>query len=223
MTFSIRIGLGGAVLCLAATQMFGVQFVSAGSKSATELAAALAARPDPVSGAKSFETCAACHGSDGAGERGGAVPAIAGQHFRVVVKQLVDFRHDRRWDVRMEHFADQHHLKGAQDIADVAAYVSELPRVWPVMTGTGEFLRRGASVYLARCAGCHGTSGAGNDTTRMPRVAGQHQAYLVRQLQDAADGRRPNMSGSHAAMVRSMSFAEIQGVADYLARIQPRQ
>jgi cytochrome c553 len=57
---------------------------------------------------------------------------------------------------------------------------------------------------------------------KMPRIGGQHYAYTVRQLQDAADGRRPNMSATHRERVRKMSFEEIQGVADYLARIKPR-
>jgi hypothetical protein len=30
------------------------------------------------------------------------------------------------------------------------------------------------------------------------------------------------MTSTHTAMVRGMSFDEIQGVADYLARIKPR-
>ena len=56
----------------------------------------------------------------------GSVPAIAGQHFPVVVHELVDYRHGRRWDMRMEHFTEQHSLNGVQDMADVAAFISQM-------------------------------------------------------------------------------------------------
>ena len=39
-----------------------------------------------------------------------STPRIAGQHYSVLLKQLVDFRHGKRWDFRMEERADQHHL-----------------------------------------------------------------------------------------------------------------
>jgi cytochrome c553 len=58
--------------------------------------------------------------------RDGGVPRIAGQHISVLAKQLADYRHDRRWDIRMEHFADRHHLVDAQAIADVTAYIHQL-------------------------------------------------------------------------------------------------
>jgi cytochrome c553 len=42
------------------------------------------------------------------------------------------------------------------------------------------------------CAGCHGAQGEGNATEGAPRIAGQPQAYLERQLGAFADGRRHN-------------------------------
>ena len=40
------------------------------------------------------------------------------------------------------------------------------------------------------CAHCHGDRGEGNTTNTTPRIAGQPQAYLERQLAAFADGRR---------------------------------
>src|SRR5881396_2603261 len=82
-----------------------------------ELGEVLRSKADPVHGAQLFAQCMACHGSDGGGEVTGAVPRIAGQHYRVLVKQLVDFRYGKRWDFRMEGMADRHHLPGPKDIA----------------------------------------------------------------------------------------------------------
>lgn len=182
---------------------------------------ALRATPDLERGARHYATCASCHGANGDGVSDGTVPAIAGQHFRVVVRQLVDFRHDRRWDIRMEHFADRHHLDGAQAVADVAAYVSTLERAKPASYGDGESVRHGASVYFGRCAGCHGASGQGSAERLVPRLAGQHYQYLMRQLYDAVDGRRPNMGGDHARLLRPLERRDIVGVSDYLSRMIP--
>ena len=42
------------------------------------------------------------------------------------------------------------------------------------------------------CAACHGASGEGNPQLGAPRIAGQPQSYLERQLAAYADGRRDN-------------------------------
>lgn len=43
------------------------------------------------------------------------------------------------------------------------------------------------------CAGCHGMSGEGRPQSGYPRIAGQPPAYLERQLEAYADGRRQSM------------------------------
>ena len=91
-----------------------------------ELAEVKRSTPDLDHGAELFDTCAACHGPDGGGTSDGQVPRIGSQHLSVLWKQLTDYRHDRRWDLRMEHFADRHHLSDAQAIADVGTYIHQL-------------------------------------------------------------------------------------------------
>ena len=56
--------------------------------------------PDLAHGAELYQTCAACHGPDGRGTEDGEIPAIAGQHGSVLLKQLTDFRHEQRWNER---------------------------------------------------------------------------------------------------------------------------
>src|SRR6185503_15311894 len=90
----------------------------------SEFRAAARLTPDRLRGADLFRVCAACHGAEGRGTSDGSIPAIAGQHGSVILKQIVDFRHDRRWDERMQHFTDSHHLATTQDVTDVAAYVA---------------------------------------------------------------------------------------------------
>ena len=179
--------------------------------------------PNLQRGAELYETCAACHGPDGRGTDDGEIPAIAGQHGSVLLKQLTDFRHEQRWNERMQNFTDSHHLPGAQELTDVAAYVAQLPRFPPSAKGIGDGrdLGEGASVYFRSCERCHGPLGQGNLLLNRPRLAGQHYAYLLRQLQETAENRRPGMGRAHVDMLKQVSPEEMRGVADYLSRVSP--
>ena len=180
-------------------------------------------QPNLEHGADLFATCASCHGSDGRGTTDGEIPAIAGQHGSVLLKQLTDFRNEQRWNERMQHFTDRHHLTGAQEVTDVAAYVASLPRFPRTSTGIGDgtSLSEGASVYFQKCEQCHGPLGQGDLLMRRPRLAGQHYLYLLRQLQETAADGRPGMDKAHVTMLRSMSPKQMRGVADYLSRLSP--
>lgn len=190
-----------------------------GSIPQQEYAQVVRSKPDVVHGEALFETCAACHGPRGAGVADGTVPAIAGQHFHVIARQLVDYRHDKRWDLRMNHFTDQHHLGGAQDIADVATFVSQLTVTKAPDHGSGEYLQHGAEVYAHLCASCHGAAGEGDDNEGYPQLSGQHYDYLLRQMHDALDGRRPGFPPDHVRLLQSIERDDLSGVADYLSRL----
>jgi cytochrome c553 len=194
---------------------------SAAENAASELESVFRRTPDLERGRQLFETCAACHGDVGRGADDGSVPAIAGQHFRVIAKQLVDFRHGRRWDIRMEHFVDQHRLRGPQELADLAYYVSGLERTSQPGRSSPELLGRGARIYFDRCESCHGPIGEGDNARMIPRLAGQNSDYLLRQFYDAVDGRRPNMRGQHARRLEKLERDDLLGVADYLSRLMP--
>ena len=194
------------------------QSVRAASATLQDFAEAVRSQPNLDHGATLFRECGMCHGSSGGGAEDGSVPRIAGQHFNVLVRQLVDYRHNQRWDIRMEHYAGRRLLTDSQSIADVAGYVSQLSRDQPRKVGDGELVKRGAAVFAARCASCHGPSGEGNDSAVIPRVAGQHYDYLLRQMYDAVDGRRPNFSRAHVRLLAKLERDDLVGVADFLAR-----
>jgi cytochrome c553 len=180
-----------------------------------EYAEVLRSKPDPAHGAVRYAICAACHGAEGAGVADGSVPAIAAQRFRVIVRELVDFRHDRRWHTQMEHFADEHNLGDAQSLADVARYISALKPVAGAGTGNGAAVNTGAMLYARACASCH-------DRSPYPKLAGQHYEYLLRQMDDAATGRRSNFAPEHVRLLQRIGRDESAAVADYLSRSAPR-
>ncbi len=189
------------------------------SSAQQEYQQAVHSRPDLAHGEELFRDCAGCHGTQGGGdEESGDVPRIAGQHFTVLVRQLVDYRHETRWDIRMEHYAGRLLLSDPQSIADVAGYASQLARVGPREVGDGTQVERGKKVYAARCASCHGAQGEGDGAKVIPRLAGQHYDYLLRQMYDAVDGRRPNFSSAHIRLLAKLDRDDLVGVADFLAR-----
>ncbi len=155
--------------------------------------------PDLKHGAALFSTCAACHQADGCGTDDASVPAIAGQHVSVLVKQLVDFRADRRWDERMQNFASRHTLTGPQDLLDVASYIESLPR-WPPLEGgigDGAALQLGASVYFRQCESCHGPLGRGRTAPHAPTARGP--ALRVSSASARRDCRRPTTGYGRSA------------------------
>jgi cytochrome c553 len=204
------------VVCLAAVPALA----AAASPAARDLAQARRAQPDAEHGAALFAQCIACHGGIGAGHANGETPRIAGQHYTVLLKQLVDFRHGKRWDFRMEEHAKKHFLDTPQDIADVAAYASQLEGGERRGIGDGSSSTEGARIFGARCASCHGPSGAGDAEQGVPRLGGQHYAYLVRQMYDAVDGRRPSLQLVHPRKIEPLDFEQVRAVADYLSRIE---
>lgn len=181
---------------------------------------AVALKPDSEHGREVFAKCAVCHGPNGEGTTNGSIPRIAGQHYRVLVRQVADFRNGTRWDMRMEGVATSHEIiPGLQDVADVAFYVSTLSRDGARGVGDGQYVERGAAIYKSSCASCHGEQGQGDDGKGIPRLSGQHAAYIARQIYDAIDNRRPVLTRTHRKLFVPFDFAEVLGLSDYLARL----
>ena len=192
---------------------------AAASKAQREYFDSLAAKPDTERGAELFRNCVSCHGTGGLGRLDGTVPRIAGQYYRVLVRQLIDFRHGKRWDYRMEEVAsDRHALVKPQDIADVAAYVAGLQEDAVSGLGDGTQLERAAAIYASNCQSCHGSHGEGDEAGAIPRIGGQHVGYLARQIYDSVDGRRIPLAETHRQRVLALEYQDISGLCDFIAR-----
>lgn len=68
------------------------------------------------------------------------------------------------------------------------------------------------------CAGCHGASGVSNNPL-WPNLAGQKDAYLVKQMKAFRDGTRsdPMMS----PMAKPLSDDDINNLAAYFSSLKP--
>lgn len=221
----MRLEMPACVSWLAVAALFSVTASASGAPAPAEaqadreLRAVLEAAPDTAHGAHLFATCTECHGPHGEGKASGWPPQIAGQHRRVIARELVDYRAGlRRYDP-MERIAGRHVLGSTQDVADVAAYVASLPPSPGTSPGPERGVEKGTELYVARCLRCHGARGEGNDERFVPRVAGQQYEYLLRQLHDTIEGRRPNMRPEHLPLFEGCSMEELMGLAAYMSRL----
>lgn len=194
--------------------------VSPGAPEAPPPGSAPPLAADTSPGAKIYADCAGCHGAIGQGTTNGQVPAIAGQHYSVIVKQLRDYREGERWDARMESLMSEHRFTDDTQIAHVAEYLSRM-YLPPAGGGSGLGGEHGAAVFARHCASCHGPRGEGDGAKVIPRLAGQQYMYLRRQLHDAVDGRRPNMPADHIALLAPLDVDDIDGLAEYLSEVAP--
>ena len=67
------------------------------------------------------------------------------------------------------------------------------------------------------CTMCHLGEFAGQN--EVPRVAGQHPEYVVRQLRDYRSRARTNDAGTMTAVARTLSDEDIENLAHYLASL----
>lgn len=85
----------------------------------------------------------------------------------------------------------------------------------------------GESIYVSgipsknviACSSCHGQTGMGLKGYA-PRLAGQDEVYLVKQMRDFATGARSNDAGSSMRyLAASMTEDEIRAVSNYLSTL----
>lgn len=184
---------------------------------------AMSLSPDPENGLVVYEVCAACHGPEGWGNAKGTYAQIAGQHPKVLIKQLADIRALNRDNPAMYPFSVPEAIGGTQAIADVTAYIAKLPMnpnhgKGPWAERTFEY-RQGEKLYKVQCAPCHGENGEGKDASHFPRIQGQHYEYMLRQFEWIRDGKRRNANPAMAAQVKGFSDRESRMVINYVTRM----
>jgi len=166
------------------------------------------------------QVCSNCHGIDG-NSVSPNFPRLAGQQPAYIVSQLENFRsHGRSDPAGFEYmWGISHNLSDAQ-ISGLAEYFAkQVPQ--PNAIFDANLLAAGKEIYMngvpakeaPPCMGCHGPRGEG--VASFPRLAYQHQDYLVKQLQvfQRTEGR-PNTPMTQVAHL--LSKDEMVAVAGYL-------
>lgn len=186
-----------------------------------EYAEVLSLTPDVENGRDVYLICSVCHSPEGWGTLDGTYPQIAGQLRTVIIKQLADIRARNRDNPMMYPFAVPRILGSAQEIADVAAYVAQLPMTPNNGLGPGGDLAHGQRLYEDHCTNCHGARGEGNVEDHIPAIAGQHYNYLMRQFDLIRLGRRKNADPKMESQIEDFSARDQSAVLDYTSRLRP--
>jgi cytochrome c553 len=185
----------------------------------TQSALGMDAHPD--SGKIQFErSCSRCHGQHAEGDDARLAPALAGQRFVYLVRQMSNFGAAERDNAAMYHVVSAARLAEPQVWNDIAAYLNRLPVTEVAETGAGTTVALGRGIFHEQCASCHSADASGDKEGFVPSLRNQHYQYLVSQLHGLADGHRRNGDPSLALFMRSFDAADMVAVADYLSRQQ---
>lgn len=214
---------------LVRTWTLGLAFVSADplfAATPTEIAQAeydevMALEPDLENGRNVYLTCAVCHRPEGWGSVDGRYPQLAGQLRTVIIKQLADIRARNRDNPLMYPFSVPAVLGGPQQIADVAAYLAQLPMNPSNGVGPGNDLEHGEQLYKDNCVECHGEKGEGDNEEHIPALAGHHFNYLMREFDMIRANTRKNADSKMVKQIRGFSPRDQAAVLDYASRLRP--
>ncbi len=211
--------------CLVSALMWSCVLVGGDAHAAkpdVNLSSTLGKQPNETRGQRIYEThCQKCHQADAGGSAAQKVPALAGQQYEYLVKQVVDFLDLERANRTMHQQLTRSGMNNATSIADVVGYVANLPRNPAPEQGPGTALPQGKQIYEGYCASCHGRAGEGYGDLWVPSLRGQHYSYLFAQMQRMARAQRANISEDLHRMFGTYSNEEFQAVADYLTRWSP--
>jgi cytochrome c553 len=158
--------------------------------------------------------CMACHGPNGNSTLP-ETPSLAGQTNRYLYLQLRDFQEGRRSNPLMTPMAAGLTREETHELANwfAAQKLQPLPfKVDPVRAKLGK-----AKADETLCTMCHLGGFLGQN--EIPRVAGQHHDYIVKQLSDFKARRRTNDAGNMTSVSRTLSDEDIENLAHYLASL----
>ena len=163
-------------------------------------------------------SCFLCHGAEG--ESASEVfPRLAGQNAEYIAKQLENFKSGKRKSSAMAPMVAE---LSPDDMAALGRFYGsrpphkEAPKDAP-LAAVGQYIYHQGNKFsgVPSCASCHGPEGAGSNA--LPRLAGQHAAYLDNQLKQFNKRERNNDNAVMHTVVEKMTPLEMAAVSEYLS------
>ena len=194
----------------------------------TVAAHAQAIKGNAENGSKKIAMCMGCHGIIGyqaSFPEIYKVPKIAGQSATYIVSALTAYKGGDRKHPTMRAIADS---LSEQDIADLAAYYSELgAKEGDAPPPTAKAPGEAVQTLIARdkenaCTKCHGANfNTPNDGT-VPKLAGQYADYLFVALKSYKVDKNAQVGRSNGVMsgqAKKYSNDELKALASYISSL----
>lgn len=172
-------------------------------------------------GKEIYKMCVGCHLSSAAGKSDGSFPQLAGQHASVIIKQLEDIKNGLRNNPTMYPFATL--LNTPKDLVDVATYLENLCQSFYQgkynQSDKDKLLQIGKNLYQQDCINCHKEHSEGDATKFVPKLAGQHFVYILRQLELIQKNARGNSDKEMQKIVESYNNEQLKAVSVYISEL----
>lgn len=172
-------------------------------------------------GAQLFDRhCGRCHGERGLGKTHLGTPALAGQRYAYLIRQLANFAGDERDNATMHGVVRDRDVGNPQAWADLAGYLNHLPATSSPEPGPANDLQLGGAIFHEQCASCHSGDAGGDVDGFVPSLRHQHYNYLLSQMHKLAAGNRHNVDEGLMRFLSGFDEREMSATASYLSRLQ---
>jgi cytochrome c553 len=165
--------------------------------------------------------CSVCHGRAGT-TSSELFPQLAGQPAPYFTAQMKAFRDKSRSEENAKRFMWGISSRlSDEEIQQLATFYETEPPVHIGKISDQSKYDLGKKIFMnghpekgvPACMSCHGEKGEGKDVT--PRLGGQHEAYLMRQLKVFYGNERPAAVAMHE-VVKGLSQPDVEAIAQYL-------
>jgi cytochrome c553 len=172
------------------------------------------AHADPAAGKSKAGPCETCHGADG-NSASSQFPILAGQTARYLYLELKDFKEGRRSESTMAPFVAKLSREDMLDLADYFAAQKTKPLAFRADAARVARGKKKADEVL--CTMCH--LGGFSGQNEIPRVAGQHPEYVIKQLKAFKARTRTNDAGSMTSVAQTITEQDIEDLAHYISSL----
>jgi cytochrome c oxidase subunit 2 len=177
-----------------------------------------------------YAVCASCHGQEGEGNEALNAPRLAGMSSWYMESQINKYKNGMRGAHEEDVYGRQMvpmaaTLANEAAVKNVAAYIASMADTTVTETIAGN-IENGRRLYTT-CGACHGKQGQGIWSTDAPRLAGQNDWYLARQLSNFKNEIRgyhsSDATGKQMLLLSKMLKQEsaINDVVAYINTLQP--
>jgi len=182
------------------------------------------ANPNVSGETLALQVCSNCHGPTG-NSTSPNFPNLAAQQEAYIVSELIEFKSHIRTDpAGYEYMWGLSHNLTDKQIQELATYFASATWERQRIEGKPEQIEAGKAMFtegdatrsIPPCASCHGPDGLGN--AAIPRIAGQHIDYVIKQLTvfQRTNQRSDQDSSLMKIVAHELTKENIEDVAAYV-------